>query len=330
MTDKLNITAVLPAYNCAANIARALRSVLGQSRRPDEVIVVDDGSTDDTAQVVRSFGDDVRLIQQANAGASAARNAGIEAAGGEWIAFLDSDDEWLEDHLATQEHIIQRNTHLAWSAANHINFLESEGRRFPYANIEKARAILAGKDFHASYFYAFRSLASGWTGTMLIRKDVLEECGLFRPEQKIANDLDMWFRIAHRYPEIGYSPEPQAVYHLDTNGISRRLCTVDEFADLLERHIAHSIEAGSIDDFAEHIGWQVPAWVRACLFDERACDARRLAQRFKAYIPRKKYAVIMTLTVFPRLTMYSLRGVSKIVRLTGLRKKAIRPPKKLK
>ncbi|MGE4285522.1 MAG: glycosyltransferase family 2 protein [Phycisphaerae bacterium] len=329
MTDKLNITAVLPAYNCSANIARALESVLAQSRRPDEVIVVNDGSTDNTAEIVRSFGEDVRLIEQANAGASAARNAGIKEAKGEWIAFLDSDDEWLPAHLETQEQIILRNPNLVWSAANHINFLESENRRFPYASIEKSRALLAGKEYHESYFHAFRSLASGWTGTMLVKKDVLIECGLFRLEQKIANDLDMWFRIAHRYPEIGYSPEPAAVYHLDTNGISSRLCTVDEFADLLERHLAHSIEAGSVDDFAEHIGWQVPAWVRACLFDERACDARRLALRFKPYIPKKKFALIMALTVFPRFTMHSLRGLSKIVRLTGLRKRAIRPPKKL-
>lgn len=93
------ISAVIPAYNRASTVGRAIDSVLAQSFPVREVIVVDDGSDDETASVVSAYGHSVRLIQQPNLGASLARNRGVEEARGEWIAFLDSDDYWLPGHL---------------------------------------------------------------------------------------------------------------------------------------------------------------------------------------------------------------------------------------
>lgn len=93
------IAAVIPTYNRAALVCRAIESALAQTRPPDEIVVVDDGSTDDTAQRVSAYGDRVRYLRQDNAGVSAARNAGVAASRCEWIAFLDSDDLWLPEHL---------------------------------------------------------------------------------------------------------------------------------------------------------------------------------------------------------------------------------------
>jgi glycosyltransferase involved in cell wall biosynthesis len=93
------VSVVIPAYNAASVLPRAIESVLGQTSRPEEVIVVDDGSTDNTAQVATQYGPSITYIRQDNAGASAARNRGIAEATGEWIAFLDSDDEWLPPKL---------------------------------------------------------------------------------------------------------------------------------------------------------------------------------------------------------------------------------------
>ena len=93
-----SVSAVIPAYNAGDTIERALNSVYAQTyENTIEVIVVDDGSTDETAQIVRDRFPDVILIQQRNAGAAAARNSGVSAASGEWIAFLDADDEWLPE-----------------------------------------------------------------------------------------------------------------------------------------------------------------------------------------------------------------------------------------
>lgn len=90
---------VIPAFNRAHTIERAVRSALEQSRRPDRVVVVDDGSTDATIERLRQFGSQISLIEQANAGAAAARNTGVAALDTDWVAFLDSDDRWAVDHL---------------------------------------------------------------------------------------------------------------------------------------------------------------------------------------------------------------------------------------
>jgi len=96
---RVRISAVIPTYNRGHLISRTIESALAQTFPPVEVILVDDGSTDDTSSVVTKFGDKVRYVHQVNAGASAARNHGVSVATGEWIAFLDSDDVWIETHL---------------------------------------------------------------------------------------------------------------------------------------------------------------------------------------------------------------------------------------
>ncbi|MGA9115923.1 MAG: glycosyltransferase family 2 protein [Bacteroidota bacterium] len=93
------ISAVIPTYNRARTVVRAVQSALAQTRPPDEIIVVDDGSRDETASVLEEFAPRIRLIRQENAGASAARNRGVREAAGDWIAFLDSDDLWEGRHL---------------------------------------------------------------------------------------------------------------------------------------------------------------------------------------------------------------------------------------
>ena len=93
------ITAVVPTYNRGPLIARALESILGQTRTPDEVVVVDDGSTDDTQERIQAYAGRVRYVRQPNAGGSAARNRGVEEATHPWVAFLDSDDHWRPEHI---------------------------------------------------------------------------------------------------------------------------------------------------------------------------------------------------------------------------------------
>jgi glycosyltransferase involved in cell wall biosynthesis len=98
-TSEPRISVVIPAYNRERTVGRAIRSALAQRRPPAEISVFDDGSTDGTAEEIAAHGDQVRHVRQPNAGAAAARNRGVEVAAAPWIAFLDSDDQWFDDHL---------------------------------------------------------------------------------------------------------------------------------------------------------------------------------------------------------------------------------------
>ncbi len=108
MSDSVQISVVIPTYNRAPLIARAIESVLRQTRKADEIIVVDDGSTDDTRERMTPYLGSLRYLFQKNAGASASRNHGVEEARFPWVAFLDSDDIWMESHLERMAHAIDQ------------------------------------------------------------------------------------------------------------------------------------------------------------------------------------------------------------------------------
>ena len=128
MQNDITISVVIPAYNCERYITRSIDSVLAQTRPVDEIIIVDDGSSDNTGEVVKRYGGKVRYIRQENAGASVARNTGIEAATGDWIAFLDGDDEWLPDKIKHQTELLSRNPNLVWVTGNYMECLCEEKR----------------------------------------------------------------------------------------------------------------------------------------------------------------------------------------------------------
>ncbi len=101
-TNAPHISVIIPTFNRAWSLARAIDSVLAQTLAPKEIIVVDDGSTDRTAQVLAAYGDRIQILTRQNAGVSSARNAGIRHSTGDWVALLDSDDEWKPEKLACQ------------------------------------------------------------------------------------------------------------------------------------------------------------------------------------------------------------------------------------
>src|SRR4051812_15354057 len=121
-----SVSVVIPTYNRAELLKVTIQSILGQTVRPLEIIIVDDGSTDDTANVCASFGPVVRYMGQRNGGVSAARNAGIRAAQGDWIAFCDSDDLWVYNKLELQLAAIEA-TSAGWSVTG-FALIDPEGR----------------------------------------------------------------------------------------------------------------------------------------------------------------------------------------------------------
>ncbi|MBN1766700.1 MAG: glycosyltransferase family 2 protein [Sedimentisphaerales bacterium] len=334
MTDSdFTISVVIPAYNIQDYIARAIDSVLAQTHPPDEIIVVDDGSTDNTSEVIATYGDKVRCTPQENAGLAAARNTGIKAATCQCIALLDGDDEWLPDNLRLQVELLKRHPDLTWSTSNYIRCLCDTERRAPHFKITKAQSLLGGKDTFDDFFDAFRAEAHGNSNTVIIRRTALIEAGLFREGMPFAEDIDMWFRLAMRHPRIGYVPQPGSIYHLHRPG-SLAVDTHPEkklmvISDLVERSLALAREFNRQDKFHPCATFYMRRIIRANLFyKQMAGPIRNMLDQFDPLFSVPYKTMIRLLTTFPALTAGACHTISKLVRFFNLRRRVVRPPQK--
>jgi hypothetical protein len=207
--EPFTISVVIPAHNEESRIPRALASVLNQHRRASEIIVVDDGSVDCTDEVVKTFGDQVVYLHQENKGLAAARNAGILSAKCTFIAFLDADDEWLPGHLQEAVRVLSAASNVHWFCAA----FECRKERGETQFFSRVGGSLIRDGVITDYFEAQALHSFSLPSTMVVRKRVFDKVGLFNVEiSQFGEDLDMWFRIALRYPEIGYSSQPGCIY----------------------------------------------------------------------------------------------------------------------
>lgn len=191
MTPKTEpaVSVVIPAYNSAWCIRRAADSVLAQSFHDFELIVVDDGSTDETAAILRTYGDALRLISKPNGGMSSARNAGIRAARGRYVAFLDSDDRWLPDKLARQVALMTAQSDLAFCAATAT--LED-----PDGNAAGTWACNGANSPSVADVFASHATVAGGASSVLARRELVQELGGFDESLFGAEDTDLWIRLA--------------------------------------------------------------------------------------------------------------------------------------
>jgi glycosyltransferase involved in cell wall biosynthesis len=203
----MKISVVIPAYNSAAYLAEAIASVRAQTRAVDEIIVVDDGSADDTAAVAETLG--VRLLRQPNTGPSAARNLALREARGEWIAFLDADDQWTPDKLVRQCAALARAPALMLIASDMAE-VDAQGLTV-IASMQAQHGLrtrferLAGLPIpHALRMLLEKNFIP--TGTVLVRRDALLAVGGFNTAIRYGEDLELWCRIAARHP-IACLPE---------------------------------------------------------------------------------------------------------------------------
>lgn len=190
------VTAIIPVHNRPRMLHDALESVRAQSSSPVEIIVVDDGSDDETPETACEFGE-VRLIRQSRRGASAARNTGIAHASCGLIAFLDSDDCWHKDKLRIQREYMRRRADLRISHTDETWI--RKGRRVnPGARYEKR----GGHVFRQCLDTCFIALS-----TVMIRRELFDDVGLFDEDLPACEDYDLWLRISSRF-EIGYVAKP--------------------------------------------------------------------------------------------------------------------------
>jgi glycosyltransferase involved in cell wall biosynthesis len=235
------ISVVIPLYNKAPHIARTLNSVLAQERLPEEIIVVDDGSTDGGGEVVKQFQDPlIRLVRQENQGVSVARNVGISLAKGDLIAFLDADDAWKPGFLK----VISEMRELYPQAgiyATAYDVINPQGKRYTL-NFK----LLPPHCEQGLVDNLFRGEASQsvWTSAVAIPKRVFNEIGGFPVGEYKCQDLDVWIRIGIRYP-VAWNNTILSTYCMDADN---RVYGVKRFSHepAFSRTVNEAIQSGLV------------------------------------------------------------------------------------
>ena len=184
-----SISVVIPSYNSASTLGRALSRVYAQTVAVKEVIVIDDGSSDETRQLVVEKFPLVKYVYQNNQGVSAARNNGIAQAQSEWVAFLDADDLWLPDKLECQLAILNRNPKACFITTGRYYEKEGETNIINWTFRWRFDKLLSHNRVH--------------TSSTLVKREVFEQIGRFDSRLKTGEDWDLWLRIVNRFPSYG-------------------------------------------------------------------------------------------------------------------------------
>lgn len=318
-----SISVVIPTYNRAEKVRRSIESALAQTVRDLEIIVVDDGSSDDTALVLeRAFGNRIRYVPQANQGASVARNRGIEEATGEWIAFLDSDDLWESEKIEQQLDALRHVGMNCGACYTDVRFFNHSETRTMFELAESSYRHVGRIGVNGE---ALRLLVNpGGAGmviclsSLLARKDVIRKAGVFDPDLLYSQDSEFMFRLAMatpfcfvNRPLVGFDRSPVEDRHI---GVSSVWNTHDFFLQdsqlRLERllHLTRNQPASVRNVVRGRLGAIHSGWVNCHLSNGQTREARASAWEALRMAPCVNYGAKWLLTwMSPALALRTIR-----------------------
>jgi glycosyltransferase involved in cell wall biosynthesis len=262
----MNVSVVIPCFNAAAYLGTAIESVLAQTRPPAEIIVSDDGSTDDSVRIAESFG--VTVVRGAHGGTSKARNAGIAAASGELIAWLDADDLWLPEKLERQvPEFSRREVGLVYGRHCRFRQLDALEEAWP-------PELPQGDVFVPLYYWCFMPNSS----VVVRRSAILAEAG-FDESLSSAVDWDMWLRIATRWQVVGV-PSVVSLYRVHDQQLSAKKAQQIVNALRLQQKMRPELErrGGTRVDLREHFARYCVKRLKS-LWHQRQLDQVKLLSR---------------------------------------------------
>ena len=217
--------------NDDAYLGQALESAFAQSRPPEEIIVVDGGSTDGTGEILQSYGDRISWFRQEGKGVSRAKNQAIARAGGDYIAFLDADDLWYPEKLKIQVDFLNGHPEFGFCSSD-VDFFNEEGT-FIQGAIKAEKKPHSGYVFDDLFTNNFISSA-----TIMLRRECFERAGLFDGEIFYAEDTDMWLRVAKEF-QLGYIPQSLAKYRVHpgarTQEFAKHYASLEKIYEKLNR-----------------------------------------------------------------------------------------------
>lgn len=222
------ISVIIAVYNGESTIAKAIESVLGQSYRAHELIVVDDGSTDETAKVVQGYGERVKYLHQRNAGVSAARNAGVSAASGDWLAFLDADDWYYPDRLLWHADWIARDSRLDFLTGDY-EYAAEDGSVIGRSMESKTagQVMLAKANGKREVVMEFTEFADfiadhfGDTHTLSVPRRRFLDLGGYPVGYKVCEDVHFLTRLCASSRRVGVVCEPMGAYAIHDRSATR-------------------------------------------------------------------------------------------------------------
>ncbi len=262
------ISVIIPTYNRATMVTEAVDSVLAQTRVDFELIVVDDGSTDDTADKLRAHGPRLRYHKQSNKGVSAARNRGLELSGAPIVAFLDSDDLWMPDKLWIQHEYMAKHPEVLICQTEEI--WRRNSRR---VNPKKHHKKVSGEIFRQSLD---RCLVS--PSAVMVRRKLFETVGCFDESLPAAEDYDLWLRVAVDYP-VPLLLKPLVIKR---GGHPDQLSARPSIDRYRIRALEKLLSSGRLSRKQYELTWE--ALGRKCDIYGQGCLKRGKAEEGKAYL----------------------------------------------
>lgn len=215
--DKVSV--IIPNYNYARYVGGAIESVLTQTYPNVDIIVVDDGSTDASKDVLFNYGDSIKVLSQQNRGVAAARNNGVAASSGEFVAFLDADDEWLPEKITKQVALFRQDHTLGLV---HVGVEEVDENGNP---LRQCLEGASGDATHELLMLGRKGILGGGSGLMVPRA-VFDEIGGFDTRLSTSADWDLFFQIASRY-SVGFVLEPLLRYRIHNSNMSANVVVME-------------------------------------------------------------------------------------------------------
>jgi len=301
----LKVSVVVPTFNCAGFIGTAIDSVLRQTRPPDEILIVDDGSVDNTREVVEAL--PAKYLYQENAGPSSARNTGLRHANGDLVAFLDADDFWLPHKLATQLKAFENfpDAGFSFSTVWHLYAgTNPKISRDPYyppqlAAWLRGKTVRDGGVYGSVYDLLLRKNCVA-TSSMVLRRQLAERVGDFDIRLRGCEDYDYWIRMARLAPAV-FIERPVSRYRIVDDGLSGAWEARYErfFETAVQVVSAHLREYPSLT-VRRAMGASLADYAFYCLAVGRTTDARRLSGRSLSMYPTTKALKTFCEAMLPR------------------------------
>ncbi|HIC73613.1 MAG TPA: glycosyltransferase family 2 protein [Candidatus Marinimicrobia bacterium] len=270
------MSAIIPTFNRAHLLPRAVDSILSQTLPPHSVIIVDDGSTDGTEKLIKKNYPEIKYLKQDNLGVSAARNAGITATSCEWLAFLDSDDEWLPEKLARQMEVLNLAPAMKICHSGEI-WIRNGKRVNPLKKHSKSGGWMFKKDL---------PICCISPSSAMIHRSVFDNVGLFEESLPACEDYDLWLRVTSSYPVLYISEKLVVKHGGHQNQLSEKYWGMDRFRiQALENIIlSGNLSDENLNDAKQMLQEKTKIFSNGARKRGRTAEAEKCEQRMEAIL----------------------------------------------